>query len=429
MPVEHAWLRDGLPYLRRVRDHFKCREPELWAWFRDRGSPDALRERVRLELLKSAFRLDRADHEATYRTTDEAAAALGVAAPVTLYQAQGGESMNAGLQFVPGEAHVVLIGPVVTRLQPTELRALLGHELAHFVLLGIEDGELFTARSILEALVNRVDADPAHQSTRRRFALHEECYCDRGALLAAGGPLPVIAMLQKVLTGLAEATPESYVRQVAEVFAAGRVASDGASHPEPFVRTHALMRFAESGDAADAELAVILTGGCRFDQLDLLDQEWLTALTRTWIESLLTGGEPTAGQLAQARAYFEDFTLGDSSGVGRHPEVDIRSALRSWIGALEDGKLRDYLCYVALDLAGADREEIESVLCRGMVLCRDLGWDGRLAELAAGELGIGKRDLARLRDTVERLRSEETGPGECMAQDEPHGGTGSVDGV
>ena len=71
---------------------------------------------VRLELLKATVRLDRETHSALYAAADDDARTLAIDAPITLYQAPGAEGANAALWFLPGEAHVILRGPVATAL-------------------------------------------------------------------------------------------------------------------------------------------------------------------------------------------------------------------------------------------------------------------------------------------------------------------------
>ncbi len=105
----------------------------------------------------------------------EVAAKLGLAAPLTLYQAQGAGGLNASLAYVPGEAHLVLHGPVADRLTPLELRAVLGHELLHFVLLD-RWPEYLVASQVLSAMASDEAAEPAHVTTARPFGLYTEVY-------------------------------------------------------------------------------------------------------------------------------------------------------------------------------------------------------------------------------------------------------------
>ena len=137
------------PYLLRVRDFLRETEPGRWAWFASDESTAEYVEAVRLELLKSTYRMEPASHPDLYAIGAEAAEALELDVPVTFYQAQDDGAMNAGLYFVPGEAHVVLRGRILATLAKDELAALVGHELAHYRLSTCEDGSIRVAQEVL----------------------------------------------------------------------------------------------------------------------------------------------------------------------------------------------------------------------------------------------------------------------------------------
>ena len=69
-------------------------------------------EAIRFDLLKSTYRIDRDAQPALYEMADEVAKSLGMEVPVTLYQAQNPQGLNASLAYIPDEAHIVLHGPV-----------------------------------------------------------------------------------------------------------------------------------------------------------------------------------------------------------------------------------------------------------------------------------------------------------------------------
>ena len=229
-----------LPYHNRVRDHFRTREPGLWKWFRERETIEALREGVRLDLLKTSVRLARDDRPELYTLADTVATQLGLTDVVTLYQSQGGDAMNARLCFAPGEIHIAFQGLVLERATTDELRALLGHELSHYRFFTADEGEFLTSASILNALTQSEGTEFAHAVTARNHDLYTEILCDRGALAVCGSPLPVISVLVKVETGLSQVNPESYLQQADEIFAQGPVETAGVSHPETFLRARAL---------------------------------------------------------------------------------------------------------------------------------------------------------------------------------------------
>ena len=385
-----------LPYHLAIRDHFKTREPKLWQWFHERESPEALRENVRLELLKTSVRLEREDHASVYDLAGLVARRLGLSGderelPITLYQGQGQSEMNAALLFVPGEVHLMLHGPILERLSESELTALLGHELTHYSVFAEHEGELYTTLAIIDALTAANDVEFAQLATARFFDLYCEILCDRGALKASGDHLAVVSTLVKTSTGLVDVNPEAYLRQAEEIFAKGKVMAEGGTHPESFVRARAIERFANVGVEADDELRTMIEGELELDALDILGQVSVSGRTRRLIAYLLAD-EACRGkaQLAQAHLYFDDFEL--------MPQLD-GAALASDL-ASGDAALRDYYCYVVVDFAAADREDLDAVLARGLALFAQCALDERLAELAGKELGLKKNELEKIRSAA-----------------------------
>src|SRR5262245_6304873 len=119
-------------YHRAVVDCLKRRHRSLWDWFANHPRGAAYADAARLDLLKSTYRIVPTDHPGLYDTALEVLITLGLDAPVTFYQARDTGTMNAGLVWIPGEIHIVLCGPVLSSLAPLEIKALLGHESAHY---------------------------------------------------------------------------------------------------------------------------------------------------------------------------------------------------------------------------------------------------------------------------------------------------------
>jgi hypothetical protein len=117
-------LLEPLPYQVELREYLKSEERELWNWF---ASPQArvdYTENLRLELLKSTYRLDVDGQPEVYRSLDEARSRLQLDIPVTLYQAQNTPQLNAALYYIRGQGHIVFSGPVFTLLSAEELKCL-----------------------------------------------------------------------------------------------------------------------------------------------------------------------------------------------------------------------------------------------------------------------------------------------------------------
>ena len=92
------------------------------------------------------------------------ASRMGLSSTFTLYQAQTGSVLNASLAYFPGEAHVILAGPLTEVLSPQELRAVLAHELAHFLLFDGWHGDYFAAAELLRAI--SADASAGRPTSR-----------------------------------------------------------------------------------------------------------------------------------------------------------------------------------------------------------------------------------------------------------------------
>ena len=114
--------------------------------------------------------------------------ALELDVPVTSsYQAQSdeGAGMNAGLYFVPGEAHIVLRGThrVLATLREAELAALVGHELARTIAFSRGRGRLapHRGRSDPQSRSPLTPAPPpSHRASRAPSApLTRRIYADR----------------------------------------------------------------------------------------------------------------------------------------------------------------------------------------------------------------------------------------------------------
>src|SRR4051812_5777176 len=110
-----------LAYHVQLRDYLKSSERALWDWFASARAQADYTENLRLELLKSTYRLDADGHPELYQGVVEAKAKLGLDIPVTLYQAQHTSQLNAALYYIPGEGHIVFSGPMFTLLNAVEI--------------------------------------------------------------------------------------------------------------------------------------------------------------------------------------------------------------------------------------------------------------------------------------------------------------------
>jgi hypothetical protein len=386
-----------LAYHREVLAYLKSEEPDLWKWFSSEKVRAEYADSVRMDLLKSTYRLEREAHPELYLLADRAKESLGLGIPLTLYQAQTATGMNAALAYIPGEGHLILVGPVATTLTSEEIVAVVAHELTHYIFWKEWEGEFHVADQVLLAIANHSRSEPSHHQTARRFRLYTELFADRGSLYVTGNPLVSIAGLVKIETGLASANPESYLRQADEILQKSTEGTEEQTHPELFIRARALKLWADQAGEADREIARILEGDLALDSLDLLGQRRLTDRTRRLLSILLAPRWfRTPPVLAHARLFFEGFEPSES------PVDDgLFSELQ---GA--DKKTREYLAYLLLDFVAADPDLEDAPLAAAFSLADQIKLSDRLEELVHKELGAAKRQVAKIRKEWPRILSD-----------------------
>ena len=384
---------EPLPYHLEVREYLKSRERELWKWFASAQAKADFTEHLRLELLKSTYRLAPEGHADLYANLNEAKAKLQLDIPVTLYQAQNTSQLNATLFFIPEEGHIVFSGPVFNLLNAEEIKSVLGHELAHYHLWRRDGGEFHIADRLLQAVSNDPRASASHEQTTRRYQLYTEIFADRGSLCVTGDAIPVVAGLVKIQTGLSQVSAEGYLQQAEEIFAKRNVSTEGLSHPETFIRARALSLWQEKRDNATAQIVEMIEGAEALDDLDLPGQAAMARKTRSLLQWFL---QPkwiqTPAVLGHARLFFDDFkptTSRDPASLDGFKSTDSRTA--------------EYFCYVLLDFVTADPELDEMPLAAALQVCEMLELESQFEKLAARELKMKTRDLKRLKEQAAEL--------------------------
>lgn len=377
-----------LPYQQALAAHLQANEPELWRWAASAEAREEHAAAVRADLLRNSYRLDADAHPELHAHCGLAAQRLGITARITLYQARDG-AMNATLYFLPGEAHIVLSGPLMERLQGPELQAVLGHELSHHLLWERDGGKYHVVDRILQAAAADTRAHPSHLHAARRCALYTEAFADRGACIACEALEPAITMLVKVQTGLAQVNATSYLRQADEICAAPELQTRGTSHPEVFVRARALRLWTEREPEADDWLASALEGPLDLATLDLLGQQRAEALTRETIAQLLQ--RPflqSESLLAHARRFFPNFT--PPTGA-LPPPVPVPAGVR------------DYLASVLVDFVAADADLDDVTLAAALGLAEAMGCAEQLEQRVVKDMRFPKRSLTRVKRDAETL--------------------------
>jgi hypothetical protein len=376
-----------LPYHVELRDYLKTHEGALWDWFASAQAQADYAESLRLELLKTAYRLGPENHAELHRLVDEVKQALDLTIPVSLYQSQQPSPPNASVYHLPGEAHLVLAGPVLDLLDAVELKSLIGHELAHYRLWSVDGGEFLVADRLLVSVANDPRAASSHVQSARRYRLYTEIFADRGSFLVTGDIHPVIASLVKIQTGLGQVSAASYLEQAAEIFRKSRVRTDELSHPEAYIRTRALALWAADGTNAEPAIRDAIEGPMSMDELDLPGQDRLTRLTRQFLELLLRPRWfQTQAVLGHAKLFFDNFQPTRSEDTAFLEELNF-----------PDARLRDYWCYLMLDFVAVDPDLEDIPLAAAFELSKSLGIEAQFEKLALKELKMKPRDLQRIK--------------------------------
>ena len=374
---------EATTYHASVCTYLTERESDLWRWGTSAMQDDL--QQLRLHLLKTTYQLSVDAHPELHARAARAAQALGIEAAISLYQANDGGGANVAIYTAPGEAHIIFQGPVLGMLDGAEIDAVLGHELAHY-LLWQRDGRRFQVASrILERLALEESPPGVWASTALRYQQYTEIYADRGAYAVCGDIGPCIASLVKIQTGTPQVHVESYLQQADRILAHENAACEHAGHPQNFIRTRALALHASGAPGIDATLAALLGGPVKLDRLDILGQAELHLLTRSVLARLLA---PTwfgsDSVLALACRYYADFRHGQSPPIG--------------VVTLPPGhQLAEFFSFVLLDFACVDPALEDLPLAAALRLAEELSIGKAFEALLLKETGIKKTALAKLK--------------------------------
>ncbi len=379
---------------RALVDWLRTHESEVWKWHSDaeRLTQDA--EEVRLSLLRDTYRMDAEGHPELFAEIAAAKEALGLShIGVQAYQAQGQTAPNAAICYLPGEAHLIFSGPILTLLTPAELRAVIGHELAHHLLWQMDDGAFYLADRILNQSAAHPHAEPSHGQSARLWSLATELFADRGAYQVTGCLETVVASLVKTCTGLSQVSGKSYLSQAAEIFSKSKPKTDQLTHPETFMRARALQLWAEENAGLDAEVARMLEEDEGLDELNLIQQANLAKLTwRFLAQHLRPEWFRSEAVLAHARLYFPDFAPDGADDDELSDELVSLSKPR-----------REFFCQVMLDFCAVDPDLHELPVAAAIERARELECLSHFEKLATKELKLKTKDLKRLKEKSAEL--------------------------
>jgi hypothetical protein len=395
LPLGRAMKLGALPYHEDVAGHLRTGEAALWSWFESDQFSQRYADRVKLELLKSTYRLTRADQPEVYAHADTAAEKLSLDLPLTVYQSHGvnGEA-NAALVFLPYEAALALTGNIRDLLSEEEMLAVFGHELSHHRLYSLDGGRYLTADRLLDWCAAQPGCESSIHEAARLYRLHSEIYADMGALHVTGNRDAVISSLIKVSTGLKSVNPLSYLEQTDEILEKRREGSAGLTHPELHIRAKALDLL--NGEAPELRaLTELVRGPLDAKRLDLLGQRSLSGLIRRVIDGVLAPSFMRSEYAANlARRYFEDFELPDGGA-----EADL-AELATEIAPFAKS-CHEVFAYVLLDFATADPDGGDFALTWTLDVADRLGLFSVYEPLIRKELKRKKDAIAKLRQAAQ----------------------------
>ncbi len=368
------------------------REPDLWRWGTSSMQDDL--QQIRLHLLKTTYQLSADAHPDLHASAERAAHALGISPAISLYQSNNGGGANVAIYTAPGEAHIIFQGPVLGMLDGAEIDAVLGHELAHYLLWQRDGQRYWIASRILERLALEESPPGVWSSTAIRYQQYTEIYADRGAYAVCGDIGPCIASLVKLQTGTPQVYVDSYLQQADRILAHENVAGEHDGHPQNFIRTRALSLHACGAQEIDATLAALLAGPVALDRLDILAQAELHLLTRSMLARLLRPSWFASDSvLALARRYYADFEPGEAP---HHSEVTLAPGHR----------LGEFFSFVLLDFTCVDPLLEDLPLAAALRMAEELGTSEAFETLLLKETGIKKNALAKLKATRDELLAQ-----------------------
>jgi hypothetical protein len=354
----------AIPYHIKVKDHF-FQQSKTWQFFASAKTKADQLVLFKTELLKNTYKFNQETDTALYYKVNTVKEKLGLQnLPVTIYQAQYTDELNASIVYLENEAQIVFSGRIMQLLNEDELLAVLAHELTHIKLYSMLGGDMETADRIITSIANNFNSEASYFETARLFRLYTEIFCDRGAFAVLGNTAPVITSLVKLATGLDHVNAESYVKQAEEIFSVAGAGSqaNAVSHPENFIRAKAIDLWSKKNKEAEDEIIKMIEGTVHLDQLDIFKQKELSNLTRTFLQLYL---KPKWFQTSMvtglAKQYFADFSWKEDAKISDTTINRINGA---------DASVREYFAYVLLDFCLLD-PNLENI---------PLGWAFQFAE-------------------------------------------------
>ncbi len=376
-------------YHKELRDHFKDRK-KTWEWFKLEQNKTQQVEKFKTELLKNTYRLDKESHKNLYDITDEVCDALSIDAQVILYQENNSIQLNAGISIIEKEAHIVLSGNLIRLLSNDEMKALLAHELSHYLFFVIEDGEYEVTQRIALALANDRRSEDAYIETARIFQLYIELFCDAGSLLVCKDYRVVIQTMVKINTGLTQVNADSYLAQAEEIIKNDAQSSMNQSHPESYIRSLALKLRSENDPEYMVHVKRLIEGDLDLNGLDIFEQTELQVITDDILQLILKPNWMHSSSVQNlSNQYFKDFK-----------KKETLKKTEELIEIIEKTKIsvKSYFSYVLFDFAKIDSDMENVPLAHTIEIAELLGIIDEYETVIRKELKLTIREFKLLKE-------------------------------
>ena len=340
-------MPDVLNYHKATTEYF-LQQRRIWDFFSNYNHKEEQSKDFKTDLLKNTYKFDNTVDTALYQKVNTAKEKLELSLPVTLYQAQNTDEMNASIVYLNNEAHIVFSGRLMQLLNDDEMLAVIGHELSHVQLYMQLNGNVEVTDRIITAIANHYSSTPAHYETARLFKLYTEIFCDRGAYIVTQDYAPIISSLVKISTGLQTVNADSFIKQAEEIFSRdASVKTTAISHPENFIRAKAIWLWHTKGYTAENEIKQMIEGHVNIEELDLFRQQQISTLTEKVIKLLLKPQwMQTEQTIALAKQYFGNIQLNNDA----YNKAEFLHEIENL-----HYNLQDYFAYVLYDFATADK--------------------------------------------------------------------------
>lgn len=393
-PLKHIDITP-FSYHRQLRDHFKSRK-KTWSWFAEERIKAKQIEEFKSYLLKNTYRIDKASHQHLYDLAEEACKALSIDAELTLYQENNSVQLNAGISIIDKEAHIVLSGNLISLLTDDEMKALLSHELTHYLFYKLDDEEFEVTQRIVLALANDARSDDATIETARIYQLYMELYCDLGALKVCQDYKTVVQALIKVNTGLSDVNADSYLEQAKEIIKSDAEATSHQSHPENYIRCLALFLYQDNPTEYAVKIKSLIESELDLNKLDIFKQTTMQAYTHDLLQLIVSPNwMNSAAVLNLCQEYFSDFTQKQE----KQSAADLAKSIEK-----SHASIADYFSYVLLDFAKIDPSLEGAPLGHVLEIVELLGIRENFEKMMRKELKLTVRDFKQVKkDALSQL--------------------------